>query len=172
MSPQNYQYFLGTAKQASSDYKSTTSYWINHIKKTYNYGNDIATALEQLQEADLSQHKPTWKSSQSKDKTIRELETEQFRIEFKTLFDVYIKRENTYQMNLLKTYTKRFKVANEVLESHLGGTIKLTKYITTMKDFISETESNYQNLSNMAFEQYCAYLYLLDRVIRKKMEAS
>jgi hypothetical protein len=44
--PQDYQYFLGSTKQAS-DYESTTSYLINHIKKTYNYGNDIATALEQ-----------------------------------------------------------------------------------------------------------------------------
>jgi hypothetical protein len=231
--PQDYQYFLGSAKQAS-DYETTTSYLINHIKKTYNYGNDIATALEQLQEADFSQYKPNLKSSQSDDKTIKELETEQFKMEFKTLFDVYIRRENTYQMNLskayaflwehctkamqnkiesrqdfdkyivnnpiklleaikehalhfqdkkypmtiimdafrafsntkqkenesLQDYTKRFKVAKEVLESHLGGPINLTKYITTMKEFTSENELNYKNLSNMAFEQYCAYLYL------------
>jgi hypothetical protein len=60
----------------------------------------------------------------------------------------------------LQDYTKRFKLAKKVLESHLGGPINLTKYITTMKEFVSETELNYQNLSNMAFEQYCAYLYL------------
>jgi hypothetical protein len=60
----------------------------------------------------------------------------------------------------LQDYTKRFKVAKKVLESHLGGPINMTKYITTMKEFVSETELNYQNLSNMAFEQYCAFLYL------------
>ena len=48
---QDYQYYLGSAKQAS-DYEAPTSYLINQIKKTYAYGNDIATALDQLQHVD------------------------------------------------------------------------------------------------------------------------
>jgi hypothetical protein len=60
---QDYQYYLGSAKQAS-DYEATTSYLINQIKKTYAYGNDIATALDQLQHVDLSPFKPTLQSSQ------------------------------------------------------------------------------------------------------------
>lgn len=100
---QDYQYYLGSAKQAS-DYEATTSYLINQIKKTYAYGNDIATALDRLQHVDLSPFKPTLQSSQSKDEDIKALENEQFRLEFKTLFDVYVKREQTYQMNLSKAY--------------------------------------------------------------------
>jgi hypothetical protein len=46
------------------------------------------------------------------------------------------------------------------LETHLGGSINLTKYITTMKELTSEDELNYKNLLNMTFKQYCAYLYL------------
>ena len=35
----------------------------------------------------------------------------------------------------LQDYTKRFKTARDVLVSHLGGPIELTKYITTMDGF-------------------------------------
>ena len=96
---QDYQYYLGSAKQAS-DYEATTSYLINQIKKTYAYGNDIATALDQLQHVDLSPFKPTLQSSQSKEEDVKALENEQFRLEFKTLFDVYVKREQMYLMNI------------------------------------------------------------------------
>ena len=44
----DYNYYLGSSKQAS-DYKSTTQFIINHIKKTYNHGKDIAEALKRLE---------------------------------------------------------------------------------------------------------------------------
>ena len=100
---QDYQYYLGSIKQAS-DYEITTSYLINQIKKNYAHGNDIATALDRLENIDLLQYKPTLQSSQESDNELKALENEQFRIEFKTLFDVYIKREQTYQTNLTKAY--------------------------------------------------------------------
>jgi hypothetical protein len=37
-------YYLGLAKQAA-DYETSTQFLINHIKKTFNFGNDIGTAL-------------------------------------------------------------------------------------------------------------------------------
>ena len=40
----DYNYYLvGSVKQAS-DYETTTEYLINHIKKVFDYGNDIGTA--------------------------------------------------------------------------------------------------------------------------------
>jgi hypothetical protein len=60
----------------------------------------------------------------------------------------------------LQDYTKRFKVAKDVLESHLGGPVILKKNITQMNGYISETEDNYSYLAEMAFEQYAAYIYL------------
>ena len=39
----DYNYYLGSSKQAS-DYETTTEYLINHIKKVFDYGNDIGTA--------------------------------------------------------------------------------------------------------------------------------
>jgi hypothetical protein len=94
---------LGSIKQAS-DYEITTSYLINQIKKSYAHSNDIATALDQLENINLLQYKPTLQSSQESDNELKALENEQFRIEFKTLFGVYIKREQTYQTNLTKAY--------------------------------------------------------------------
>ena len=42
----DYVYYLGTAKQASEyDYETTTFFIINHIKKEFEFGNDIAVAL-------------------------------------------------------------------------------------------------------------------------------
>jgi hypothetical protein len=87
---QDYQYYLGSIKQAS-DYKITTSYLINQIKKNYANGNNIATALDRLENINLLQYKPTLQWSQESDNKLKALENKQFRIEFKTLFDVYIK---------------------------------------------------------------------------------
>jgi sulfatase maturation enzyme AslB (radical SAM superfamily) len=64
------------------------SYLINQIKKNYAHGNDIATALDRLENIDLLQFKPILQSSQENDDELKALEDEQFRIEFKTLFDV------------------------------------------------------------------------------------
>jgi hypothetical protein len=36
----DYNYYLGSAKQAS-DYETTTEFLINYIKKTFDYGSDI-----------------------------------------------------------------------------------------------------------------------------------
>ena len=42
---QDYVYHIGSAKQAS-DYVIVTKYLLNHICKTYTFGDDIANALE------------------------------------------------------------------------------------------------------------------------------
>ena len=47
----DYNYYLGSSKQAS-DFESTTEFIINHVKKTYNHGRDIAEALKTLEPID------------------------------------------------------------------------------------------------------------------------
>jgi hypothetical protein len=145
---QDYQYYLGSAKQAL-DYESTTSYLINQIKKTYAYGNDIATALNQLKHVDLSEFKPTLKASQSKDEEIKNLETEQFRMEFKTLFDVYIKREQTYQTNLSKAYAFLWdqcsKAMQHKIESHQDYEEVIVNNPIKLLGAIKEHALNYQD---------------------------
>ena len=48
-SPSDFTYYLGSAQQAS-DYEIATEFFINFIKKTYDYGNDIGQALDTLTE--------------------------------------------------------------------------------------------------------------------------
>ena len=40
----NYLFYLGSSKQ-SSDYEITSELIVNHIKKTFNRGNDVPEAL-------------------------------------------------------------------------------------------------------------------------------
>ena len=41
----DYVYYIGSAKQAS-DFVIVTKYLLNHIRKTYTFGDDVADALE------------------------------------------------------------------------------------------------------------------------------
>ena len=231
----DYNYYVGSAKQAS-DYETTTQFLINHIVKTFEFGNDIGTALTELTPVDTEQWKPTMQFSTSTDETIKQMENEQFKMEFKSKFDAFLKRKQSYDNNqtkayallwerctkgmknkvearldyqsrirndpieLLKSikehalnyqesrysmaiihdawctlintkqkegeslqdYTKRFRVARDVLESHIGGPIILTKVVTLMKDFDSEDDEKVKKCQQKAFKQYLAYVYLMN----------
>ena len=53
----DYIYHVGTAQNAA-DYELITEYLMNHIRKTYNYGDDIATAIEDGNAIDFDTKKP------------------------------------------------------------------------------------------------------------------
>ena len=100
----DYSYYLGSAKQAS-DYETTTEFLINYIKKLYDYGNDIGTALESLEPLDTSAWKPRMEVSTSDETRLFENnENRQFEIEFKADYDIYSKRMQTYENNRTKAY--------------------------------------------------------------------
>ena len=99
----DYVYYLGSAKQAA-DYETTTEFLINHIKKTFNFGNDIGTALEELTYFDINVYKPTLMYSISDDDIMIEAENEQFKIEFKAEFDSFMKRKQCLETNTTKAY--------------------------------------------------------------------
>eukprot|EP00978_Attheya_sp_CCMP212_P042572 scaffold261965_cov69-Attheya_sp.AAC.1 len=48
----------------------------------------------------------------------------------KAMIDTHQKEHET-----LSDYTKRFKTSRDVLESHIGGPIVLTKFVEQMKDY-------------------------------------
>ena len=96
-------YYLGSAKQAA-DYESTTEFLINHIKRTFDFGSDIGTVLETLEEFDLNQFKPSLSISLSVDEGVKIAEDKQFEIEFKAEFDAFTKRKQAMEMNIPKSY--------------------------------------------------------------------
>jgi hypothetical protein len=65
----------------------------------------------------------------------------------------------------LQDYTKRFRIAREVLESHIGEPIILTKIVKTIQGYIElpildvEAGKNCKYKENV-FEKFLAYLYL------------
>jgi hypothetical protein len=87
----DYNYYLGSAKQAS-DYETTTKFLINYIIKTFEYRNDIGQALRELEYPDPDSWKPTMQQSthlgnDPDDEAQRAFENKQFEIEFKSEFD-------------------------------------------------------------------------------------
>jgi hypothetical protein len=226
-------YYLGSAKQAA-DYETTTDYLINHIKKTFNFGNDIGNALENLDEYDIETHRPSLNFSTSTDDDTKEAENRQYEIEFKEEFAAYMKRKQSYELNKTKAYaflweqcakamqnkiesnskfestikddpiellmiikqhalnyhehryemaimfeslrtlftlkqkegeslqdyTKRFKTSRDVLRSHIGGPIILSKYMKTMKDYDEKNAAKVEECKEQAYQQLLAYIYL------------
>jgi hypothetical protein len=60
----------------------------------------------------------------------------------------------------LQDYTTRFKTAKEVLQSHVGGTLTLTKFVTTMAGYVSNDVQIIEQLSKVAEEQFFSYIYM------------
>jgi hypothetical protein len=133
-------YYLGSAKQAA-DYKTTTDFLINHIKKTFNFGNDIGTAQEDLEEYNMDQHWPQLRTSGNTDEEEKELTNKQYEIEFKTELNGFMKRKQNLEANTTKAYAflweqKYAKAMQNKIESNSnfestikGNPIKLLKMI-------------------------------------------
>jgi Reverse transcriptase (RNA-dependent DNA polymerase) len=235
----DYIYYLGSAKQAA-DYDTTTEYILNHIIKTFTFGNDIATALsdENGNDYDMSQHKPVLEQVASDDTFLTEAEAEvvneQYKIEFKAEYDAYMKRKQFYEANTTKAYallweqcskgmqgkieanekfgtkikgkpiellkiikqnclnyhehryemsiildsmktlfntkqkeneslqdyTKRFKTARDVMKSHIGGPIILTRFVENMPGYDSSNLDQTASMQEKAQSQFLAYMYL------------
>ena len=60
----------------------------------------------------------------------------------------------------LQDYTKRFRVAQEVLESHIGGPIILTKIVEAMPGYDEKDKDKRDKYRAKANAQFMAYLYL------------
>jgi len=122
-------YYLGSVKQAS-DFESTTEFLINYIKKTFNYGMDIGTVLETLQEVDLSEFQPSLRVSLNPDEVIRMAEDKQFEIEFKAEYDVFTKRKQALEMNLSKAYSFIWDQCAKSLQNKIEAR---TDYVSLIK---------------------------------------
>ena len=74
---------------------------------------------------------------------------------FRALFNVQQKENES-----LQDYTRQFKTAREILESHLGGPLILTKFVKTMKDYDPLDVIKTEDCIRRASEQLFAFLYL------------
>jgi hypothetical protein len=87
-----------------SDYEITPEFVINHIKKTFDRGNDITEAIRTLVKTDTSLWKPTLQVSPATGDTVKKTENKQYVMEFKAELDESMRRKRTYQDNTFKAY--------------------------------------------------------------------
>ncbi|KAL7572989.1 hypothetical protein ACA910_007487 [Epithemia clementina (nom. ined.)] len=90
----DYMYYLGSAKTAA-DYEVTTRFLMNWIRKNYEYGEDIASSLEDRAMVNPSKWEPTLKRltnpGDSKTKEQVTTENKQYEMIFKEELTRYFK---------------------------------------------------------------------------------
>ena len=129
----DHSYYLGNSKQAS-DYETTTQFIINHIKKTYNHGRDIAEALKQLQPINQDEWAPQLQVSVipgNDDDAVRQRSAEdrQFEIEFKEDLSRYWKRVDDYEDNLTKAYALIWERCTKAMQNKIANTNEFDELI-------------------------------------------
>ena len=127
---QDHQYYLGSAKQAS-DCQQATEFIINHIKKVFEYGADIGSALEELQAVNMNQYKPKLQVS-VKTEEAKSAEDRQFEMEFKAEFDLYTKRKQVHENNLTKACASLWEQCSKAMQNK----------VEAHKDFLSAVKGN------------------------------
>jgi len=81
---------VGSTHQAS-DYENTTKFIINHIKKTFEQGNDIAKEMRKMTAVDQSKWEPTLQMRTDSDPIIATRENKQYEMKYKADYDECIK---------------------------------------------------------------------------------
>ena len=156
----DYQYYIGSAKQAS-DCGLITSYLINYIRKTYTNGDDIGTALEERTETDFDSIMPTLtpaklqpvaSSATEEDKARAKELDDTARRQMEMLYEAEIKsfveRKNMYEANRGKAFAFIYGQCNKVLQSKLQ----------TRTDYDSEVKGNPIKLLNAIEEHSMSYV--------------
>ena len=100
---EEHYFYVGSSKMAS-DYERTADFIINHIKITFDRGNNIAETLRTSKTYDSKQWKPVLQTSTITDADKKATEVEQFKMEYKAELDEYMKRKRIYEDNLYKAY--------------------------------------------------------------------
>ena len=126
----DYIYHVGTAQNAA-DYELITEYLLNYIRKTYNYGDDIATAIEDQTDIDFDKSKPKLKFSKIKGKDKddeRNAENRQFEIDYKSELDTFQKKKTAYEMNTVKIFAFLWEQCSKAMKLKIeAGTDYETK---------------------------------------------
>ena len=92
------------------------------------------------------------------------LNYEESRYEMSIILDAFKSFINCRQKDNegLQEYTRRFKVAREILNSHLGGGIVLQKFVESMEGYDKSKTDKVEELTETADEQFAGFLYLVN----------
>ena len=126
----DHQYYVGSAKQAT-DYVTVTNFIINYIKKNYNRGEDIAKALEDLQEVDFTNDAPVARVSTKSDDAAKAAENQQFLKQYEVEYTKFFERKEQYASNKVKATALLWGQCNSTMRSKIQSR---TNYETDIKD--------------------------------------
>jgi hypothetical protein len=115
---EEYYFYVGSAKQALN-YESAADFIINHIKKDYERGRDIAESLQELKKPNTNTWMPKLKGSTKKDDAAKETENRQFKMEYKAMLSEALHRICIYDDNLVKLYALIWERCNTAMQSRL-----------------------------------------------------
>ena len=92
------------------------------------------------------------------------LNYEESRYEMSIILDAFMTFFNCRQKEkeLLQDYTRRFKLAREIMNSHLGGGIVLKKFVESMNGYDETNPDKIKELTKVADEQLASYVYLVN----------
>jgi len=104
---------------------------INHITKEFDYGNDIASALEdKIKEPyNLEQHKPTVQTSDANDMATRTAQNQQYEMEFQANYELFRKRSTTYKNNIVRAHAFLWEQCSKGMKNKI-------KLMTAFQDVI------------------------------------
>ena len=117
---EDYFFYVGSSKQAS-DYEITAEFVVNHIKKSFDRGNDIAEALRTLEGSDTDIWKPILSISKDTDAAIKEREDKQFMLEYKAELDEFMKRKRAYTDNTYKAFALLWERCNKAMQNKIAS---------------------------------------------------
>jgi len=160
----DYSYYVGSSKQAS-DFETTTEFVINHIKKTFTQGQDIAESLEELTMLDPDEWKPSLQASLATEEATIALETRQFEIEFKEATSRFLTRKQQYEENLYKAYALIWERCSQSMKNKI---VNLSTFKSNIKnnpiELLKEIKRNALNYQEYKYDMaimYDAISYLL-----------
>ena len=125
---EDYHYYLGSATQFS-DFEVTTEFVVNHIKKTFEYGNDIGSALKELKPIDTEKWRVSMKFSDSTDAVVRDQENRQYEMEYKSDYEEYKRRVNVYDNNLIKAYAILWERSTKGIKQKIEARVEFASTI-------------------------------------------
>ena len=115
---EDYYFYVGSSRQAS-DFEITSEYIINHIKMTFERGNDVAESLNLLQLMDTKKWRPELKGTTEDDPDKKALITRQNEMEYKAELEESMKRARMYENNQYKAYALLWQRCAKAMQNRI-----------------------------------------------------
>jgi hypothetical protein len=122
-------YYVGSARQAS-DFSVITDFIINHIRQTFEYGNDIANALDSRVTTDFTNLMPVMQQSTETDTATKNRENKQFGMLYEAEIKRFVERKGLYENNLDKAYALIWAQCNKTMQNKI---MSRTSYDSNVK---------------------------------------